>query len=304
MAGDPGLGKTQVGLDIAARLSTGDRWPDGGVAPIGNSIIMSAEDGIGDTIVPRLEVAGADLSRVLCLKGTKSPDGTQSMFTLQRDLDELGKAIAQIGGAKYIMIDPVTAYMGKIDSHRTTDVRAVLAPLTEFAEAHNVAVLSITHPPKASQAKAIHAFTGSLAHVAAARMAFLVVEEEGTDRILFLHAKNNLAPPPDGLAFRKTQGTTAGGNIQSYVVWDGVPVTVTANEALQASSGREGPKLAEAREFLRDYLANGPVAQKVVQAAAEREGISSATLRRAKRVLRIESKKEGFDDDWTWSLPA
>jgi RecA-family ATPase len=173
IAGDPGLGKTQAGLDIAARLSTGDRWPDGGVAPIGNSIIMSAEDGIGDTIVPRLE-AGADLSRVLCLKGTKSPDGTQSMFTLQRDLDELGKAIAQIGGAKYIMIDPVTAYMGKIDSHRTTDVRAVLAPLTEFAEAHNVAVLSITHPPKASQAKAIHAFTGSLAHVAAARMAFLV----------------------------------------------------------------------------------------------------------------------------------
>ena len=100
---------------------------------------------------------------------------------------------------------PSGRYMGKIDSHRTTDVRAVLEPLDKFAETHNVAVLAITHPPKAVQAKALHAATGSLAFVAAARLAFLAIEEPETDRKLLLPVKNNLGPMALGLGYRLTE---------------------------------------------------------------------------------------------------
>jgi hypothetical protein len=303
--GDPGLGKTQVGLDILARISVGSEWPDGGTAPRGRVIVLSAEDGVADTIRPRLEASGANLDHVYVLTAMKEPNGSHRPFSLQADLAALEDAINQFGDVRAVMIDPLTAYMGNIDSHRTTDVRAVLDPLSHFAERTGVAVLAITHPPKASQAKAIHAFTGSLAFVAAARMAFMIVEEEGTERVLMLPVKNNLAPLPKGLGFHKVQRMTTGAIVASHIVWDSAPVTVTAGEAMRASaqSGKDGSDLADAVDFLRERLSYGPMPANDVKAAADAEGISGATLRRARAKLGVVAEKGGFKEGWSWRLP-
>jgi putative DNA primase/helicase len=205
IAGDPGLGKSQIDIDLHARLSSAAYWPDGtSRAPIANSIILSAEDAASDTLRPRLEAADADLQRVWILDAVRTKDGKRS-FTLQQDLEQLGNKLNEIGDVAMITIDPITSYMGKIDSHRTVDVRGVLEPLASFADKHHVAILAVSHPPKASQAKAIHAVTGSLAFVAAARIVFIVVEEPETGRRLMLPTKNNLAAMPLGLAYRLEQ---------------------------------------------------------------------------------------------------
>jgi AAA domain-containing protein len=238
IAGEPAIGKSQISLDIAARISTGDMWPDDGCAEAGRVIILSAEDSANDTIRPRLEAAGAELSRIINLKAAIGTDGKRRTFSLQADLDQLGKKITVLGDVSLIIIDPITSYMGKIDSHRTTDVRDVLEPLADLAERFNVGVVAITHPPKAAQAKALHAVTGSLAFVAAPRLVFIAIEEAETERRLLLAVKNNLGPLADGLGFRLGQRCVTADIVASHVVWDHAPVDVNANEALAAACQR------------------------------------------------------------------
>ena len=192
LGGDPDLGKSLIGIDAAARQSTGSPWPHGPRASVRSTIFICSEDGIADTVRPRAEAAGADLSMLHVLESTIVRDGRVRTFTLQDDLDILGEAIKSVGNASLVCIDAITSYMGKIDSHRTTDVRAVLEPIAGFAETHDVAVLGVTHPPKAAQGNALRAFTGSFAFVAAPRVAFLVTTEPGTERRLLLPVKNNI----------------------------------------------------------------------------------------------------------------
>src|SRR5262249_36527587 len=122
-----------------------------------------------------------------------------------------------VGDVALVVIDPITSYMGsKIDSHRVTDVRAVLEPLAAWAEEHKVAVLGITHPPKNAPAKAIHALVGSIAYVAAARVVFLAIEEPGSERRLLLAVKNNLAPPAPGLGYALVQTIVSKGIVRGF----------------------------------------------------------------------------------------
>jgi len=111
---------------------------------------VTAEDGIADTIRTRAEAAGADLDRFHYLKSVIDKDGRPGVFSLQEDLARLKEVIVAIGDVALVIIDPVTAYLGagKIDTHKTADVRAVLSPLTEFADEQGVTILGITHPQK------------------------------------------------------------------------------------------------------------------------------------------------------------
>jgi putative DNA primase/helicase len=125
--------------------------------------------------------------------------------------------------------------------------------------------------------------------------------------MLVLHAKNNMAPKPQGLAYRLLQtiiGDADKGIVASYVHWDSSPVTISANDALGAaeSSGSRNAR-EEAEEFLRDLLAGGPIPQTEVRAAAEGAGLAWATVRRAKGRLGVEPHKDGMDGGWTWTLP-
>ncbi|MFW6062320.1 MAG: AAA family ATPase, partial [Planctomycetota bacterium] len=127
LAGHPGLGKSQITIDIAARVTRGSPWPNGeGLALLGNVIFLSAEDDPADTIRPRMDAAGADVERAFVIAAIREK-GTQRGFDLTRDLDRLDQLVQEIGDVRLIVIDPISAYLGgKMDSHRNTDVRAAL----------------------------------------------------------------------------------------------------------------------------------------------------------------------------------
>jgi putative DNA primase/helicase len=205
IAGDPGIGKSQLSINVFAAATTGGQWPCGeGRAPLGNVIILSAEDGVADTLVPRLLAAGADLKRVRIVRATKIETGNgKRSFDLANDLALLEKEIADFGNVILVGIDPVTAYVGKANSFSPTEVRNVLEPVCEMAKRLHVGILSITHCPKGSSTGAIYRFIGSISFVGVARIASMVVPcTEIKGRILFLGVKTNIGPIHDGLAAR------------------------------------------------------------------------------------------------------
>jgi hypothetical protein len=319
IAGDPGTGKSQAMLSIAAAFTTGGILPcNEGRAPLGNVIVLAAEDGIADTIVPRLLAAGADLERVSILVATRNENGATQSFNLQADLDLLEKKIAEIGDVCLVCIDPISSYLGKVDSHKNAELRAVLEPIGRMAERQRVAMLSITHFNKSgagTPTKALYRFIGSIAFTAAPRVAFVVADDpDNKDRRLLLHGKNNLAPTPQGLAYRLMQ-TLVGEQediVASYVAWESEPVSTTADEALGGGNNSDPTATDDAIEFLEAILANGPVAVSDVEKEAREAGYlkpdqpisQSKPFRSARRELRIKPSKAGMHEGWVWALPA
>jgi AAA domain-containing protein len=311
IAGEAGVGKSQVSIAMAAAVTTGGEWPCAeGRALLGDVVILSAEDGVADTIVPRLMEAGADLKRVHIINAVKDASGRRG-FNLSVDLDLLERKISESDNVRLIIIDPISSYLGpKVDSHVNAAVRAVLEPVSEMAARLRVAIVAITHPPKGTGTPAINRFIGSIAFVAAARAAFMVTRDaEDEIRRLFLPVKNNLAPLGKGLAFRLEQRLVADGIVGSSVAWETERVTITADQALQAADDRGGGGVAgaDAEEFLREALAGGAVAVIDLKADAKEAGLSWATIRRAKERLGIVAERESHGRDgggrWTWAMP-
>jgi putative DNA primase/helicase len=227
IAGEAGLGKSQILSGIAASVTTGGLWPCGeGSAPPGSVVILSAEDGTADTVVPRLIAAGADLKRVQFVTAVRNQHGNGCRaFSLQSDLELLDREIRRLGDVRLVGVDPISSYLGpRIDNHANAAVRSVLEPLGEMAERLRVAVVAITHPPKGTGTTAINRFIGSIAFVAAARAAYMVTRDPDDDtRRLFLPVKNNLAPLGKGLAFRLKERIVGGPDsvtAASAIVWD------------------------------------------------------------------------------------
>jgi hypothetical protein len=309
VAGNPGLGKSQFTAYLAARVTTGQLWPAGeGRAPKGNVIMLSAEDDIADTIRPRLEAADADIDRVHVLTAIRDADALRS-FSLGRDLVSLDSALQQVGDVKLIIVDPISAYMAGTDSHKNSDVRALLAPVSDLASRQGAAIVVISHLNKGGGAgDAMGRITGSIAFSAAARAAFLIQKDaEDSKRRLFLPMKNNLGVDDSGLAFRIVEREVSG-NIRAPVIeWEDQRVTITADEALAAASANdseEGGALREAVSFLENMLAAGPASQRTVKSDANANGISEASLRRAKVRLSVKARKDGMSGGWLWELPA
>ena len=143
LTGIPGGGKSQIHCALVAYVTTGGVWPDGANGiPAGNAIMLTAEDCLDQTIVPRLIAAGANRERVFILKKIRK-DNKERMFLLSEDLEELERMIDKIGDVRLITIDPITAYMGgKVDSHRATDVRGQLGPARRPGRAYGCGALS------------------------------------------------------------------------------------------------------------------------------------------------------------------
>jgi putative DNA primase/helicase len=196
IVGLPDEGKGQILCDMAARVTNGDEWPcKEGHAPQGNVILLTAEDEPNDTVVPRLASAGADLSRVHIIKMVRNRESERT-FSLITDLPKLRKKIAQVGNVNLVQIDPITAYFGfgKVDSFRTTDVRAVLKPLTDLAAELQVAFVGIMHfNKKVDVTNAMLRISDSIAFPAVARHAYAAIADDENKRKLFVKAKNNLA---------------------------------------------------------------------------------------------------------------
>lgn len=309
IAGDPGLGKSQITAALAGIVTTGGTWPvDGAKSPLGAVLFLSAEDDAADTIRPRLEAVGANLSRCVVVDAILDTDETgtirQRSFSLKNDLARLEAVLHDIGNVRLIVIDPITAYLGGIDSHKTSDVRDLLAPLANFAERHQVAILGISHLNKSNTQDALLRVNGSLAFVAAARAAFVVVKDKNNQaRRLLLPLKNNLAKDIGGFAFSIADVSLENGLETSRIVWEDAPVNMTADEAMSARPAQYlTTAVDEAKLFLLDILTNGPLAFSEIEEAAKLEGISEKTLRRAKELAGIESRKDSFGGGWIWAI--
>ena len=246
--GDPGLGKSQVLLSVASAFSTAGYWPcHEGRAPLGYVIILSAEDGEDDTIKPRLMAAGANCSKIHIVSAVR--DGSDhKMFNLQRDLDLLESLILTLGkSVAAVIIDPLTAYLGRVDFHKSAEMRAVLGPIAEMAARLNVGFIGNTHLTKSIEhGKALYRFIGSIATVAAARAAFAIVEDrDDPARRLLLHAKNNLAPEQAGLAFRPSGACAREGQHHGDLRLDSKPWLDGSfvSGKHRKRSGRSGPTL-------------------------------------------------------------
>jgi len=305
IAGLPGLGKSMLTMNLAAHVSTGRRWADGSPCPEGSVVLISGEDDPGDTLLPRLEAAGANLSRVHYVEAVAEVNGERS-FTLA-DVVYLEELVKKLGDCRLIIVDPVSAYMGSIDSHKNADVRGLLAPLAQMAADYGVAVIAVTHLNKGGAGgDAIGRVMGSLALVAAARAAYAVIRDKDDEtRRLMLPLKNNLGPDAGGLAYRILSDRDA-----PYIVFDAEKVTgLTVDDAMRPDDPYSDERSAvdEAEEFLQNMLVDGSRKMKEVQAEANAAGLSWASVRRAKTRLRIVATKhggEGGKSYWAWALPA
>lgn len=260
---------------------------------------------------------GADLSRVKIVQAVKTDTDKNRAFNLEADLELLGGLLDEINDVSLIIIDPLSAYLGKIDSHNNAEVRAVLAPLASFAEWHDVAVLGITHLNK-GKGDALSRIMGSIAFAAAAR-AVWVVTKDTTDKEkrLFLPAKASNGPDATGYSF-SVVGTEVGAIKPiktSKVVWRKDRETIRADEAMEDGSA-DAPAVARAKDFLIEMLKNPPedasgwrgVDSNIVKQHAKANNISTSTLRRAQSLLEIKPRvikddQTGRAKYWLWALP-
>jgi hypothetical protein len=265
--------------------------------------MLSAEDDAEDTIRPRLDAAGADVSRVHLLRAVRvvQQDGKQMErgFSLECDVNALDDAIKQTPDSRLIVIDPISAYLGGVDSHNNTEVRGLLAPLAELAARTGVAILAVTHLRK-SGGSAIYRAMGSLAFAAAARAVWGIAEDaDDPEKRIMVRVKGNLSHDPGGLAYRIEVALDI-----PRIAWEPGAVNLRADDVLGGLDSREDRSDRRAAEaWLKDFLADGPKAKNEVERRSKQAGFSMATLRRAAGTLRISSKKPGFKSGWEWRLP-
>jgi putative DNA primase/helicase len=320
LAGEGGSGKTTLLHDWAARTTTGDRWPDGaeGSSP-GSVLILASEDDVGDTIAPRLIAAGADRSRVFVIRSVLDVHQRRRGFNLQADLEMLGAEIDKRRDVRLVIFDPVTSYLGKVDSHNNSDVRAVLDPLGEFAARKMVAVVCNNHFSKGG-GNANSRIIGSVAFVNQARAAFIVAPDKEDDtRMLLIPSKMNIAPMSRGLAYRiegcliKHEGVSIP---TSRIMYESTPISITADQALAALDSNAGSKPADAEveAFFQDVLGCGPTDVSEVETMARKAGLlgenqrlaQNKAFQRARKVLGVISNREGFGKGarYVLTLPA
>ncbi len=315
LAGDPGLGKSVVTLDMAARVTAGVPWPDdpNGMNPPGSVVLLSAEDDVADTIRPRLDAAGADCGRVVAFQAVKDtdPESDRSWlrpFRLGGDLSVLGEVLDTLDSPRLVVVDPVTAFLGGVDSHKNAELRGLLAPLADLAATHRVAVVAVTHLNKNAQAAAMYRAMGSLAFVAAARAVWAIVKDKDDGaRRLMLCLKSNLARDMLGLAFRIGEQHVANVGDVPKIEWEPEPVEIEIDAALapDQEGAEERSALAEAGDWLADVLADDSVEAKEIRRRAGADGIAARTLSRAKHNLGVVAERSGFGRGgrWVWRLP-
>jgi hypothetical protein len=302
--GDPGTGKSTLTLTIAAKVTTGSPFPDGSRPERADAILLSAEDDIGDTIRPRLEAAGADLTRCWVLPDVQpEPDRPPRPPELPADLDAL-EGMVKDKAAALVVIDPIAAFLsGTVDMHRDQDVRRALAPLAYMAARTGTAVVIVRHMNK-GQGSALYRGSGSIGIVGAARAGLLVAPDPNDeDRRILAMSKENLAKKRGSLAYRIVEDERYG---VARVVWDGTS-SLTANDLVRPRVDEdEAPALAEATRVLKEILADGPLAAGNVKKQAATAGVAERTLHRARQALGVTTRRQGFGQGgyYVWSMPA
>lgn len=291
--GDPGEGKTTLALTLAALLSRGQPLPcdeDIPYEPI-SIIYQTAEDGIDDTIKPRLEKANADCCKIRVIDETEKE--------LSMTDERLEQAIVETN-AKLVILDPIQAYIGSdVDMHRANEIRPVLKRLGVVAEKYGCAIVLIGHMNKASGSKSTYRGLGSIDIQATARSVLLVARIPDKPNIrIMAQDKSSLAAAGDSIGFEisEDRGFECIG-----------PYDITVDELLAGKEGRGRKKLDVAIAFIKEYFgAESEVSSNDIEEEATRKGIKRNTLLTAKKKLGIAAGNRKTTDGtmyWTWILP-
>ncbi len=322
IAGSAGTGKTSIAVNFAATVSTGGAWPDGTVADVGNVVIWSGEDGVADTLLPRLIAAGANTERVFFVDVIKDKRTTRP-FDPATDMPALEKTIKRVGGASLIIVDPIVSAVGG-DSHKNAETRKGLQPVVDLAASINAAVVGITHLSKGTKGQStLERVTGSLAFGAVARLVFITIrkavpdeqaEDQGSFSLLnkessisaFIRSKSNIGPRGGGYEYELLPHVLAKHHdIEvSIVSWRkkliGDPEwLVFEYERTTVATEKE---IDKAKKFLRRLLKIEPKWVKDVEKFGSEANISFSSLKRAKLEIGVVSSKQS-DGRWYWRFP-
>lgn len=282
--GDPGDGKTTLILNLAAKLTKGEGLDENmKVTESMNVIYQTAEDGLADTVKPRLLQAGADCEKVLVID-----ESEKSLSMLDERIEE---ALIKTG-ARVLILDPIQAYLGSgTDMNRANEVRNMTKRLAALAEKYKCAIILIGHMNKAAGNKAAYRGMGSIDFYAVARSVLLVGRVEGEPNIrAMVQIKNNLAEFGHAKAFRLSE---------EGFRWMG-DYEITADEVLGGYAPKIN-KLEQAKDLLRELSKElEKVESNSIYDMAKEQNISKRTLENAKREMGIRAKKE--NGSWYWPL--
>ena len=281
--GDPGDGKTTFVLAVIAALTRGEALPDCVAAEPVNAIYQTAEDGLADTIKPRLVASGADCSRVKVIN-----EDEKALSFCDARLEE---AVRQTS-AQLVVLDPVQAYLGSgVDMHRANEVRPLLKRLGDMATRTSCAVILIGHMNKAQGVKSSYRNLGSIDFPAAARSVLVIGRMKDAENLrVVAQDKNSLAQRGKSFLFELQE---CGG-----VVWKG-PCDVSVDEVLNGSGTSQSKVDIMVNELQRLLVQELPASY--IFAYAGNIGIGERTVKEAKSRLGVVTKRK--DDKWYWILP-
>lgn len=290
LEGDPGVGKSWLTCAFASATAAG-AGPSGWVqdAP-GNVLMLSVEDGLADTVRPRLDAMQANVKRIFALQGALILNDS-GLLRLEAEIINYKPTLA--------VIDPLVAYLGAgVDLHRANETRAVMARLAILAEKYHCAIVAVRHLTKGGKEKAIYRGIGSIDFTAACRSVLLVGSDpDDSSRRAVVHIKSNLSEKGAAIGYEICEGS---------FYWTGES-DLTAERILASTSNEEqSSALRSAEDFLRGALNDRPRWVKEIKNEAKEAGISQATLFRAKQALKVKARKEGRPGDkeqrWVWMM--
>ena len=302
LAGAPGSGKTTIAIALAAAITAGGKWPDGTPATAGNVVIWSGEDGVSDTLLPRLLACDGDAARVHFVIGA-SNGSASGPFDPAHHMQALEKAVRDLR-PKFLILDPVVSAVAA-DTHKSGEVRRGLQPVVDLAERLGCAVLGITHLAKNTAGRdPLERVSGSIAFGAIARVVLATVKAADPDAPRRLvRAKSNIGPDTGGFEYSLSHAPVPGYDFENQIVTWGRTLEGSARDLMAAEEPKSDDDKA-AVSFLLELLADGPVPTKAVREAASQHEIGFRSVERAKQELGVRAVKLGMKQGWAWMLPT
>ncbi len=300
--GMPGVGKSTLTSEIASRVTTGQAFPNGEPREPRDVVFIAVEDGVADTIKPRVAAAGGNEQHAHSIHIEQ--DGNEITPDLERHLGCIRETILEIGNVGLLIIDPIMALLGNsVDSYRDQDVRKVTTPLARLAEELNLAILIVRHPNKGSSNNALLRGGGSMAFIGSARVGWVVGKHPDNPDIRVLAiSKSNIGTMDASLEFRLVNDETYG---CARIEWIGSS-KLTADSLYEVQNSEEKSLSEEAKEWLEEFLSQGGMDKATIKREAQKLGFSEKSLRLAREKLGITPKRQGSGTSHTsmWALPT
>lgn len=310
LAGKPGTGKSTLAHNIIARVSNGSPWPDmrDRPTPKGDCVLISDEDSLSHTVKPRLLKMNADMSNVHV--GTEvGIDLKCERFSLIDHLHVLENLLVQNPQIKLVVLDTIEPFMGSVNTHRNSEVRRTLDPLSALADRTGVAIIGITHLNKASKENrsAIDRVMGSVGYTGGARVVWLLAkDEDDKDLVKMVLVKSNVFGDPGGIAYKMFQVGML--DVHGEETWTTIikfqeGIIRDDADALSQRDSQLKAQVDHCGDWLRKLLGGAPMLQAAILQAGKKEKYAQATIYRRRNKLGIvtfTTKAEGIKKSLVW----